>query len=223
MIPDIEENFNRPFFSKSIQEFWRRWHISLSSWFRDYVYIPLGGNRKNVYLNLAIVFLLTGIWHGASWHYVIWGIWNGMFILSERLLKNKNPKNKRAESINNYDIGCILKKVYTLAVVNLGWVIFRAPGTKDAVKYLCTMFGILRPEKPGFTLFWYLDRWTVTIMIMGILFASSIPSRAVTYVKPLVSDRLYVVGKYILLMIVFYFTIMRIVSGTYNPFIYFQF
>lgn len=84
----FNENFNLPYISKNITEFWRRWHISLSSWFRDYVYIPLGGNRKNVYFNLAVVFFLTGIWHGASWHFMAWGIWNGVFILFERFIKN---------------------------------------------------------------------------------------------------------------------------------------
>lgn len=90
------ENFNHPYASKSITEFWRRWHISLSSWFRDYVYIPLGGNRSHVYLNLAVVFLLTGLWHGASWNFIVWGMWNGLFILLERALaargKKKGPK-----------------------------------------------------------------------------------------------------------------------------------
>ena len=90
----FNENFNLPYISKNITEFWRRWHISLSSWFRDYVYIPLGGNRKNVYLNLAIVFLLTGVWHGAAWNFIVWGIWNGVFILIERVIRMKNKKKK---------------------------------------------------------------------------------------------------------------------------------
>lgn len=90
----FNENFNMPYISKNISEFWRRWHISLSSWFKDYVYIPLGGNRKHVYLNLAIVFLLTGIWHGASWHYIAWGVWNGAFILIERAVRKNREKEE---------------------------------------------------------------------------------------------------------------------------------
>lgn len=85
----FNENFHYPYISKSILEFWRRWHISLSTWFRDYLYIPLGGNQRRVYFNLAIVFLLTGIWHGASWNFVVWGIWNGIFIILERVIKSK--------------------------------------------------------------------------------------------------------------------------------------
>lgn len=91
----FNENFNLPYISKSISEFWRRWHISLSAWFRDYVYIPLGGNRKKVYINLAIVFLLTGIWHGASWHFLIWGAWNGLFVLMERFIQTKRISKER--------------------------------------------------------------------------------------------------------------------------------
>lgn len=83
----FRENFDMPYISKSITEFWRRWHISLSTWFREYVYIPLGGNRKHVYRNLCVVFLLTGLWHGAAWNFVLWGVWHGAFILLERYIK----------------------------------------------------------------------------------------------------------------------------------------
>lgn len=218
----FSENFKLPYISTNISEFWRRWHISLSSWFRDYVYIPLGGNKKNVYLNLSIVFLLTGIWHGASWHFIVWGIWNGFFILLERLLKEKS-KECCVENARKNAIKCMLMRVYTLAVVNFGWILFRAPGTRDALKYIATMFGIIRPEQPGFTLFWYLDRWALTIMFIGILFATDIPSMVVEKSKKLLSNKVIVLFKLFILIFVFYFSIMRIVSGTYNPFIYFQF
>lgn len=218
----FNENFKLPYISKSISEFWRRWHISLSSWFRDYVYIPLGGNKKNVYLNLSIVFLLTGIWHGASWHFIVWGIWNGFFILLERLLKDKS-KECCVENAGKNTVKCMLMRLYTLAVVNFGWILFRAPHTRAALQYIATMFGIIRPEKPGFTLFWYLDRWTLTIMFIGILFATTIPSMVVAKSKELLSNKAFVTCKLFILIFVFYFSIMRIVSGTYNPFIYFQF
>ncbi len=85
------ENFNYPYISRSITEFWRRWHISLSTWFKEYLYIPLGGNRRgNVYFNLFVVFLVTGLWHGASWNFVIWGLWHGMFMIIERVIRNEN-------------------------------------------------------------------------------------------------------------------------------------
>lgn len=222
----FNENFNLPYISKSISEFWRRWHISLSSWFRDYVYIPLGGNRKNVYLNLSIVFLLTGVWHGASWHFVAWGIWNGFFVIIERIIKGKVKYETKAPTVKKSTgniIKCLLMRIYTLTVVNFGWILFRAPHIKDALKYIATMLGIIRPEKPGFTLLWYLDRWTLTIMLIGILFATDIPSKMIISLKKIVSNKLVLICKLVILTFIFYFSIMRIVSGTYNPFIYFQF
>ena len=212
------ENFNLPYTSKSITEFWRRWHISLSSWFRDYVYIPLGGNKKNVYLNLAIVFLLTGIWHGASWHYIAWGAWNGFFILLERALKkHKNP------DIKENKVPVILKKIYTLLIVNFGWVLFRAPHTREAMIFIKSMFGVADYNKIGYTLLWYLDKWTLFMLIIGVLFSTSIPSRLLNMVTAKINKNVLIVSKYITLLFLFYFCIMRIISGTYNPFIYFQF
>lgn len=115
---DFLENFDNPYHSKSIKEFWRRWHISLSSWFRDYLYIPLGGNRKGsiiTYRNLAIVFLATGVWHGASWNFVIWGLWHGFFLIIERIgfwkILNKFP--------------VFFQRIYTLLIVGIGWLMFR--------------------------------------------------------------------------------------------------
>jgi len=207
----FNENFNLPYISKSISEFWRRWHISLSSWFRDYVYIPLGGNRKNVYLNLSIVFLLTGIWHGAAWHFILWGVWNGFFILLERLLRKKDSSK------------AILSKLYTLFIVNIGWVLFRAPNIKDAVKYIAVMFGAIAPEKPGYSVFWFLDRWTLTVMLIGIFFASAVPTKLGKLMKAHVAEKAFQIAKYMLLLMLFYMAMIRIVSGTYNPFIYFQF
>lgn len=216
----FNENFKLPYISNSINEFWRRWHISLSSWFRDYVYIPLGGNRKNVYLNLSIIFLLTGIWHGASWHFVVWGIWNGLFVLIERVLYTKQNKDeeKKVQFFKK-----VVVKIYTLFVINFGWILFRAPHTKDALQYMATMFGIIVPKKPGFTLFWYLDRWTIAIMLVGIIFSSAIPSKICEYLKTHLADNAFQVMKYILLIVMLYFAMLRIVAGTYNPFIYFQF
>ena len=215
------ENFNLPYVSRSITEFWRRWHISLSSWFRDYVYIPLGGNRRgNVYLHLWTVFLLTGIWHGASWHFLAWGVWHGFFIFAERLL---NRRRSRDDVPDPSKWKILLSKIYTLLIVNLGWVLFRATNTGDAVKYVCTMFGIIVPEHPGFTVFWYLDRWTIMIMILGIIFASSIPLRIAGIVRGRLSENAVTAIKYVLLILLFFLSALRIVSGTYNPFIYFQF
>ena len=217
----FNENFNLPYISKNITEFWRRWHISLSSWFRDYVYIPLGGNRKNVYLNLAIVFLLTGVWHGAAWNFIVWGIWNGVFILIERVIRMKNKKKEIQKKQNRGII--FLQKLYTLMVVNLGWVLFRAPDLETAIDFMKSMFGIIHPEKVSYTIFWYLDKWTITVMILAVIFASSIPTWCCEVVKKNINESGRMIGKYIILIALFLFAVIRIVSGTYNPFIYFQF
>lgn len=213
----FNENFDLPYISKNITEFWRRWHISLSSWFRDYVYIPLGGNRKHVYLNLAIVFLLTGIWHGAAWNFIVWGIWNGIFILVERYIRSKKDSKGSESAATN-----VFSRLYTLLVVNMGWVLFRAPDMKSAFEYMLSMFGIYDKSKAGFTLFWYLDRWTMLILILGIFFASSVPSRIKNVIVEKIGNKSVVIRD-VSLLILFFLVIMRIVSGTYNPFIYFQF
>lgn len=213
----FNENFNLPYISKNITEFWRRWHISLSSWFRDYVYIPLGGNRKHVYLNLAIVFLLTGIWHGAAWNFIAWGIWNGIFILVERYIKAKKGTNE-----NESAVAKVFSKIYTLFIVNMGWVLFRAPDMKSAFDYMLSMFGICDKSKVGFTLFWYLDRWTVLILILGIFFASSLPTKIKNIIVEKAGSKVVIISN-VTLLIMFFLVLMRVVSGTYNPFIYFQF
>jgi len=110
---DFKENFNRPYYSNSIKDFWRRWHISLSSWFRDYPYVPLGGNRKGTfktYRNLFLVFLATGLWHGASWNFVVWGLWHGSFIIIERLGLSKILRR----------LPIFAQRLYTLLVVGIG-------------------------------------------------------------------------------------------------------
>lgn len=213
----FNENFDRPYISKSITEFWRRWHMSLSSWFRDYVYIPLGGNRRHLYRNLIIVFLLTGLWHGASWTFVIWGAWNALFIVIERALKSK-----KVVLIQNDNVRIILSHIYALMVVNIGWVIFRADNFGNALSYIGTMFGIGLGDKPGFTAGWYINRWSVMIFIIAILNICG----AFDLVKKYIDNRFKaffdisgIIVNYGILLL----SIMRILAGGANPFIYFQF
>jgi alginate O-acetyltransferase complex protein AlgI len=128
------ENFNYPYISCSIREFWRRWHISLSTWFRDYLYIPLGGNQQRpirTYMNLVMVFLLCGLWHGASWNFVIWGLFHGLFLATERTIVGRGL-NALPQP---------LRHVYTLFIIMVGWVIFRTESIAHAVSYLSTMLG----------------------------------------------------------------------------------
>jgi len=130
----LPENFNYPYIASSIQDFWRRWHISLSTWFRDYVYIPLGGNRRGTartYLNLCLVFALCGLWHGASWGFVIWGLYHGLFLILERM-----GLSRVLEALPR-----LVRPFYSLLVVTVGWAIFRSPSFSYALAMIQAMFG----------------------------------------------------------------------------------
>lgn len=132
---NFPKNFNYPYISKSVSEFWRRWHMTLGSFFRDYVYIPLGGNRKRVYFNLFVVWLLTGFWHGASWNFVVWGLYNGAFIMLERFFKSFFEK-----------IPSVLRHIYLILVVDIGFVFFYHSDISKACDYLRVMFGFSGAE-----------------------------------------------------------------------------
>lgn len=210
------ENFDHPYISKSVKEFWRRWHISLSTFFRDYVYIPLGGNRRgNVYLHLIIVFLLTGLWHGASWNFVIWGLWHGVFLILERLL-HKGTRKK--------PLAAVFGHIYTLLVVIIGWVIFRADTLTAALEYLRVMFGIKRDGAALLGVMFYLDRYTVFIVLLGILFSTDC---IVAWVRKIrTNPRLagvFPALECVLLMLLMGFCAVETMASTYNPFIYFRF
>lgn len=214
------ENFNYPYISKSITEFWRRWHISLSSFFRDYIYIPLGGNRKHTYLNVSIVFLLTGIWHGAAYTFILWGIWHGIFNILEKYLKEKKTVCETKEDSWICKIG---KHLYTLLVVMIGWILFRADSVSYAGQYILSLFGLQRPGMPGFELMWYLDRWTVLILFFAIVFATPIASKFCILLKNRLHESVWMITKYIILLVLLFLCILRVASNTYSAFIYFQF
>ncbi|MCX7114377.1 MAG: MBOAT family protein [Gammaproteobacteria bacterium] len=132
------ENFNRPYTSKSITEFWNRWHISLSNWMRIYLYIPLGGNRVSIprtYLNLWIVFLISGIWHGASWSFVVWGAYYGFFLSIERLFM-------ASQHLSKLILPSAIRQILTLFIIMIGWVFFRSPSLSYAINYLSLLFGL---------------------------------------------------------------------------------
>ncbi len=211
------ENFDRPYISKSITEFWRRWHISLSTWFRDYVYIPLGGNRKHLYRNLAIIFLLTGLWHGASWNFVLWGAWNGFFIIVERLL------GIRKKSEQSTGIQKALWHIYSLMIINIGWVLFRAPTITEAIAYLKTMAGIGLGSTPGFTIGWYINNWVLFILLVAVVDIAIGFGRVKAFCQKYIPATVYEVSGMLIMFGLFITSVMRIMSGTYNPFIYFQF
>lgn len=224
----FKENFNYPYVSSSIQEFWRRWHISLSTWFREYLYIPLGGNRKGkakTYRNKLIVFFCTGLWHGANWTFIIWGLWHGFFIVTEDAAKKMFGLGKYGKNRRN-PVETVLKHLYTLLVVLIGFVIFRADNMGQAFSMIGAMFsGICASAQTGLLLAQCLTPLTMFALLLGLVGS--------TPVLPLVCRKaeqqtgsVYVclrvlsyVGALILLLV----DILHLSAASYVPFIYFQF
>ncbi|MGG7142762.1 MBOAT family O-acyltransferase [Clostridium nigeriense] len=206
------ENFNYPYISKSITEFWRRWHISLSTWFKEYLYIPLGGNRRgNVYFNLFVVFLVTGIWHGAAWTFVLWGLWHGLFILIERAI------NKREWYIK---IPTAIKYIVTMLIVILGWVLFRADSLEQAVGYIRTMFGMTNVGTLTFEYPYFINKKIVVWIIISALGSTPFISNKL---KKYSGNKTFELLSTIFISLLFIVAIIFVVNSTYSPFIYFQF
>lgn len=205
---DILENFNYPYVSKSISEFWRRWHISLGSWFREYLYIPLGGNRKGeirTYINLCIVFFLTGLWHGANLTFVFWGLYHGFFRIIERLGFDKWLKKHN-----------VLATIYCFLVVNFGWVIFRSTSIINSLRYLARMILPFKYNNSTLEMYTFLNLKVVFIGVVAILGAGCVPKKIADKWKNSIPEAIYCVFLLILCL-------ASIASNTYNPFIYFQF
>lgn len=219
------ENFNYPYISKSITEFWRRWHISLSSFFRDYVYIPLGGNRKRVYLNVAIVFLLTGIWHGAAYTFIIWGLWHGFFNLAERVVRTLRKKHNIPEPSG---VGAVISgaagHIYTLLVVIIGWVFFRAADLHTGVEYVKSMFGLCEVTEVVYMLpNYYLDKWTVAALVVGLVMCTPAPKLLLERVQKKLPAPVYDIARIVVLLAGLLLCVLQVASNTYSAFIYFQF
>ena len=208
------ENFNYPYISKSITEFWNRWHISLSSWFKEYVYIPLGGNRKGLkrqIINISIVWLLTGFWHGASWNYVLWGIYYGILLIIEKCFLLKILKDKPSW----------ISHLYTLFFVVIGWGIFAIEDFNILINYFENI--VINPN--GFIssdIFYYLKNYILLIVICII---SSVNWGKTLYekIKESKYSKIVIVIVDILLIICFILSLAMLVSSTYNPFLYFRF
>nr|WP_243278170.1 MBOAT family O-acyltransferase [Clostridium yunnanense] len=211
---DFIENFNYPYLAKSVQDFWRRWHISLSTWFKEYLYIPLGGNRKGnlrTYLNLLIVFFVTGFWHGAGFKYIAWGLFYGVFLVLERLFLNKWLKGNKLSFINH---------IYTLLIIIVAWVIFRANNLHTAMKYIKIMF---TPNSGSEQISSFIDIKIVTFVIVGILLSGVLQS-FIKKTKLLVYDekKIYITESLVQFVILF-ISIMMLISSSIKSFIYFQF
>lgn len=208
----FRENFNYPYIACSVQDFWRRWHISLSTWFRDYVYIPMGGNRSgNVYIHLFVVFFLTGLWHGASWNFIVWGLWHGLFLMMERIFRKRELLR----------IPIPIKWLYTILIVIVGWVFFRAANITAALAYLKSMAGTVTVH--DFNALYTWQDYRVTFLL-GIICMLPLAEKYGKWKKASdfwknFSYLLEPVGCGLLLLIGIAYT----VASTYNPFIYFNF
>jgi alginate O-acetyltransferase complex protein AlgI len=222
---EFPENFNYPYLSQSVQEFWRRWHISLSVWFKDYLYIPLGGNRCSVtrqYCNLIMVFLLCGLWHGASWNFIVWGLWYGLFLVLERMKIGRFLRVAWRP----------LRHLYALGVIVIGWVLFRADNLSHAFQYLQAMSGLNGTVSGQYYLAQYVDHELLFTLAVGTVAAQPVAtlfrrltgsfaespgklSRSVAYGISL--------AHLALLALLFLLSCAAVAVGTYSPFIYFKF
>lgn len=209
------ENFNYPYISKSMTEFWRRWHISLSTWFKQYVYITLGGNRQGMWKtvrNLSIVFLLTGIWHGAAWNFILWGIWNGFFIIVEKLLNIKEFEQKEHPLWIYFT-----QHLYCILLFLIGWVIFRADSVKYAFDYIMNMFGLLHTNQI-YGIEYYIDNTEIVIFVAALLCSVPLFRNILT-----IRNKFFKALINFWLLFLFFCSTVSIAAGTYNPFIYFRF
>lgn len=211
---DFKENFNYPYTSTSIGEFWRRWHISLGTWFREYIYIPLGGNRKHVYINLFVVFLITGIWHGSTFNFVIWGVAHGLLIMIERAFREKVWYKK---------IPALFKWMFTMVFVYLTWIIFMIPSLTQAIIYYKSMLGI-PAGNIYFTFEYFVNNKLILIIIVAIIGAFIGKWDKVELIKAWSRDtKTGLIFSQMLYMVLFVLAILFMMNSSYSPFLYFQF
>ena len=216
------ENFNYPYMAHSISEFWRRWHMSLGQWFRDYVYFPLGGSKvkktSRLIFNLFIVWTLTGVWHGANWNFIFWGLLYFVLITFEKV--TGIPKKFKSKTLK------IIYRIITLLLVLIGWVFFRANNMTDAIKYLLSMLSLRGNPLIASDSIFYLKEYLV-LLILGLIFSTNIPKSIWEKLKSNKNKkiRINIIGvvETIVLLFVFLWIVSYTVLGSYNPFIYFNF
>jgi len=213
----FQENFNYPYIATSLKDFWQRWHISLSRWFRDYLYIPLGGNKKGsirTYFNLFIVFLLCGFWHGASWNFLLWGMIHGSFLVIERL--------GVLQFLNKVPVFC--RHIYTILIVLIAWVFFRIEEIPEAFSFLAVMFGFHHQES-YYSYHYFINNQFLITIVFALILCTPISKSIVTYypsIKFAGSNREALSRASIVLSLLLISAIL-VSASTYNPFIYFRF
>ena len=212
------ENFNYPYIATSVSDFWKRWHISLTDWFREYVYFPLGGNRVSnqdyMVRNMFVVWLCTGIWHGANWTFIFWGLYYFVLQLAERFFEYPDKIQSR-----------LLKHLYVLLVVNAGWVVFRANDLYQAGRFFLNMLGMNNNGFYSETAFMLIrENWV--FLALGVVFSSPIARNMneMLYKKPdSLVNRVYTICYPVVMLLLLLISVSYLASGTYNPFIYFNF
>lgn len=209
------ENFNYPYISKSITEFWRRWHMSLGQWFRDYVYIPLGGNRVSLLKhlrNIFVVWFLTGFWHGAAWNFIVWGLYFAVLLTVEKLWLGKYLKKSR-----------VLSHIYVLFLIAVSFVIFNASDMKDAVYCIGGMFGINASAIVNAEVLYYIKNYGITI-IAAVIGCTPLPKLAVSKLKEKKAGKTFVdILEPVFIFAVIILCTAYLTDGSFNPFLYFRF
>ena len=218
----FHENFNYPYIAKSLREFWRRWHISLSTWFRDYLYIPLGGSRVStirVYCNLLIVFVLTGVWHGASWNFVVWGLFHGFFLASEHMGFSRILSR----------IWSPIQHLYLILVIILSWVLFRADNITHAMDYYSAMLNMDNWHTSALQYARVSSDESIYVFVIGCVFTMPVYLWLKHYLSNVSKNSkvkivsLVYIPKFTFLLLILLVSILKTASSTYNPFIYFRF
>ena len=211
------ENFNYPYISKSITEFWHRWHISLSTWFREYVYIPLGGNRTGLWRhirNILVVWLLTGIWHGASWNFVFWGLYYGILLLAEKFIFGRYLTKLPA----------LFQHIYCMFFVMIGWNLFAFDDMGNGIKFLKSLFGFYGQTFLNEDTVYLLYNHMV-LLILCILGSTRLPKKAGKWIEKRLENRVVLQSatQNMFYAVVFLLSVAWLVDATFNPFLYFRF
>jgi alginate O-acetyltransferase complex protein AlgI len=210
---EFPENFNLPYRSRSFTEFWHRWHMTLSRWFRDYLYIPLGGNREGAlrtYRNLFIVFLLCGLWHGAGYTFIAWGLYHGTVLVMERVYRTH---------VGHLPEGPFAWAV-TFLLLMLSWVLFRSPDLTTAMHYFATLFGLSQPTVVYYGFWYFLTAQKAAYLACGLLFALA-PLEGFSY--RLVGSPAAMASRSLLALAVYLYAVVLLSANSFNPFIYFRF
>ena len=237
---NLEENFDAPYLSKSIQEFWRKWHITLGAWLKKYIYIPLGGNRKGIFrwiINTLIVWIVSGIWHGANWTFVIWGLYHGVLLvisgLSTQIKKSKGIYNKNQNNTQNVFVN-IAKAILTFVLVCFGWVLFRSDNIKEAARYFWHMIRFWHSS--GYNVF--ADTTLINVklffglsfLFIALLITIYILKSKKNYLSIKINkyDLVTYISKYSFVIIsvsysIYVFFVLKTIGGGESSFIYFDF